>query len=169
VKINDTEKLLKKLHAAKPLDTGLQIFDAKFVATWQHIYFAVLNALKAFRNNENISKSLAVEIMIYASAQRQIQKAMKSLGITPRTSEMAIVLIGDKAESLKYTLSQISKIIKLHEDEAVLELTRAKVKLILERFNISDLELKTVMGENGLYAALTSLVIERMALLATQQ
>jgi tRNA threonylcarbamoyladenosine modification (KEOPS) complex Cgi121 subunit len=169
VQIKDTEKLLKKMHEVKPSSVELQIFNAKFVATWQHVYFAVLNALTAFRNKDNISKSLAMEILIYASAQRQILKAMRNLGIRPETSEIALVIVGDNSENVRFALSKFSTIAEMQEDETVLKLTREKVNLIQERFEISDLELKTMMGKDGLDKALTNLVIERMALLATQR
>jgi tRNA threonylcarbamoyladenosine modification (KEOPS) complex Cgi121 subunit len=169
VKINDVEEFLKKLHKERLLNVEIQFFDAKFVATWQHLYFAVLNALTAFKNKENISKSLAIETMLYASAQRQIQKAMKNLGIKSETSEIALVILGDNAVSLKAALSKISASTKMQLDEAVLKLNKEKERLITEKFGISDLELETVMGKNGLEAALTNLVIERMALLVTRR
>jgi tRNA threonylcarbamoyladenosine modification (KEOPS) complex Cgi121 subunit len=50
---------------------SVQFFDAKHVASPQHLYFAALNALNAFEKNTNISNNLAVEALLYASAQRQ--------------------------------------------------------------------------------------------------
>jgi tRNA threonylcarbamoyladenosine modification (KEOPS) complex Cgi121 subunit len=169
VKIRDTDSFLGNARKEISSNVEFQFLDAKFVATWQHIYFAVLNALTAFKNKENISKSLAMETMIYTSAQHQIQKAMKNLGITPETSEIALVIIGKDSESVKSALSKILASTKMQLDEAVLELTKEKVRMIRERFGISDLELKTVMEKNELEEALTNLVIERMALSAIQR
>lgn len=165
VKIKNQEEFLKKTRKDMPLNVEFQFFDARFVATWEHLYFAVLNALTAFESKENISKSLAMETMIYASAQRQIQRAMKNLGIKPETSEIALVIIGDNSVSLKSALSKISASTKMQLDETVLKLTKEKERVIRERFGVSDLELKTVKEKN----ALTNLVIERMALSAVQR
>lgn len=169
VRIGDAEEFLKIINKEKPLGVDIQFFDAKLIATWQHLYFAALNALTAFRNKENISKSLAMETLLYASAQRQIRKAMEIMGIKHDTSEMAVLIIGENLSVVKSALKVVSKHINAKQDETVLELSKRKNELIKKGFEISELELKTVMGKNGLEDALTRLVIERMALLATQR
>ncbi|MEM3536466.1 MAG: KEOPS complex subunit Cgi121 [Candidatus Bathyarchaeia archaeon] len=163
------EELFGVVRKELPKSVEVQIFDARFVATWQHLYFAVLNALTAFKNKGNISKTLAMESMLYASAQRQIRKAMKSLGIKPQTSEIAVVMVGEKPEILDSALSTVSAHIKAPLDEVVLELSNEKVKSVQEVFGISDVEIEAIMGKDGLEEALTNLVIERMALLSTQR
>jgi len=168
-KIKDTEEFFKAIREEKPSNVEIQFFDAELVATWQHLYFAVLDALTAFKNEENISKSLAMEIMIYASAQRQIRKAMELLGMKSTTSNIAVLIIGEKPEPVKSALSAVSKNVKARYDDTVLELSKEKGTAIQRTFGISDMELKTVMKENDLEKALTDLVIERMALLATQK
>lgn len=167
-KIRDIEEFLRIIRKEKQPKVELQFFDAKLVATWQHLYFAVLNALTAFKNKENISRSLAMETMLYASAQRQIRKAMEILGIKPHTSEIALLIIEEEPETLKSALPAISKHINAQQDDTVLEISEKKAKLIQKTFKISDIELETVMKKDGLEKALTDLVIERMALLATQ-
>jgi len=168
-KIKDVEELLKIIRKEKRANLEIQFFDAESVATWQHLYFAVLNALTAFKNKENISKSLAMETMLYASAQRQIRKAIKLLGIKPNSSKMAVLIIGEKPETVKSALLMVSKHVNAQRDDAVLGLSEEKAIIIQKTFGISDLELKTVMRKDGLEKALTDLVIERMALLATQR
>jgi tRNA threonylcarbamoyladenosine modification (KEOPS) complex Cgi121 subunit len=169
VKIKDVEEFFKVIHKEKPSGVEIQFFDAKLVATWQHLYFAVLNALTAFKNGENISKSIAMEIMIYASAQRQIRKSIEFLGIKPNTSSIAVLVIGEKPEKVKSTLLIVSKHIKARMDDAVLELSKEKTALIQKAFGISDIEIKTMVKENNLDKALLDLVIERMALLTTKR
>lgn len=169
VKIKDIEEFFKVIRKEKLADVEIQFFDAKSVATWQHLYFAALNALTAFKNKENISKSLAMETMLYASAQHQIRKAMGLLGIKPYSSEIAALIIGEKPETVKSALSRVSKYINAQRDDTVLELSEEKAATIRRNFTISDVELETVMKKDGLEKALTDLVIERMALLATQR
>ena len=55
VQIEDAEGFLKATRREQQ-ETAVQFFNAELVATWQHLYFAVLNALTAFRNKSNISK-----------------------------------------------------------------------------------------------------------------
>jgi tRNA threonylcarbamoyladenosine modification (KEOPS) complex Cgi121 subunit len=169
IKIRNKEEFLKKKHKEKKSSVEIQFFDAKSVATWQHLYFALLNALTAFKNRKNISKRLAVETMIYASAQRQIRKAIELIGIESDTSEIALLIVGDDSEILESALSMISENINMKNDDTVLDLSEEKKKIIQEKFGISDLELKTVMKKDDLEEALKNLVIERMALLAVQR
>jgi len=168
VEIKDTEEFLKKIRKEKPSNVEIQFFDAKFVATWQHLYFAAVNALTAFKNRENISKSLAMESLLYASAQRQIRKAMELLGVKPNSSEIAVLIVGEKPESARLALSLVPKHVKAKRDDTILKLSKEKAAGIQKIFAISDVELETVMKKDGLEKALADLVIERMALLATQ-
>ena len=170
VKIKDIEEFFKVIRKEKKLaHVEIQFFDVKSVATWQHLYFAALNALTAFQNKENISKSLAMETMLYASAQHQIRKAMELLGIKSDSSEIAVLIIAETPETVKSALSMVSKHVNAQYEDTVLELSEEKGAIIRRNFGISDVELKTVMKKDDLDKALTDLVIERMALLATQR
>jgi len=168
VKIKDTEGFIKRIREEKPSNVEIQFFGAKFVVTWQHLYFAALNALTAFKNKKNLSKSVAMETMLYASAQRQIRKAMKLLGINSDSSEMAVLIIGEKPEKARSALTIVSKYCNAQRDDTVLELLEEKATVIQKEFGISDVELETIMKKDDLEKALVDLVIERMALLATQ-
>jgi len=169
VKIEDIEEFLKKIRKKRGSNVETQFFDAKFVASWEHLYFAALNALTAFKNKENLSKSIAMEILLYASAQRQIRKAIELLGIKPETVEIALLIIGQNPETVKSALPMISASINVQHDDTVLELSEKKRRIIQKAFRISDLELKTVMKKDRVEKALTNLVIEQMALLSTQR
>ena len=61
VEIEDAEGFLKATRMEQQ-GTAVQFFNAEFVATWQHLYFAALNALTAFRSKRNISKNIAMEV-----------------------------------------------------------------------------------------------------------
>lgn len=167
-KIEKPKEFLEKICKEKSLDVEIQFFDAQFIAGWQHLYFAVLNALTAFKNGRNVSKNLAIETILYASAQRQIKKALEKLGIKPKTSQIALIIIGERAETLKSILNAVLCEANAKRDDKVLELTEEKMENIRKIFGISDLELKTVMKKGNLKKALIHIVAERMALLATQ-
>jgi len=168
-KIKNIEELLKHFDNRKTAKTETQFLNADLVATWQHLYFAVLNALVAFKNKQNISKSLAIEIMLYASAQRQIRKAMELLGIKSDTSNIAAVAIGENPKTLQLVTQSIEKYVGAKEDETVLELSEKKTRNIKRIFGISDLELETVRKNDNLEKALVDLIIEKVALLTTQR
>ncbi len=144
----------------------IQFFDSKNIAGPQHLYFAALNALQAFKKNTNISNNLAVECLLYASAQRQIKKAVKMLGIKQDSSEVAALIITENSHKKSDYLHQLTEIIPGERDDTVLELTDKKIDKIKKLFRISDLEFEAKLKKEGLEEeTLTDLVIERVALL----
>ena len=169
VKIGKADNFLKVIQKEKPQEVDAQFFDAKFVATWQHLYFATLNAFKAFKNGENISRSVEMEIMLYASTQRQIRKALDVMGVKDSTKSVALVVIGENPKVVASTLTIISEQISGERDDIVLELSEEKRKVIQNAFQISDTEIKTIMKNSCWEKALIDLVVERVALLVTRR
>jgi KEOPS complex subunit Cgi121 len=168
VKIENAEEFVKTARKEMPQSVWVQFFDAELVATWQHLYFAVLNALLAFENGRSISKSVVMDILLYASAQRQIRKALQLIGVKCDSANVAIVIIGETANSVQAVLSSVSRCIGAEPDEKVLEVSKGKLRSIREAFGITEKELETVMEKRDAKEALVNLVIERMALLSTQ-
>jgi len=166
--ISDPEGFMRAARRELPESACVQFFDAKLVATWQHLYFAVLNALLAFKNERNVSKSVAMETMLYASAQRQIQKAIDFIGVKCASVDVAVVVIGESSESVDVLLSAVSKHIGEEPDDGVLEVSREKAEVIREAFGITDVEFEAVLEKDEVEDALVDLVIERVALLPTQ-
>lgn len=170
VEIRSIEEFFRAVNRERPLNADIQFFDAAAVATWQHLYFAALNALTAFENKKNISNSLAMETLLYASAQHQIKNALKLLGISTNSREVAVLIIGEDEESVNSVLKIVSKLIAGESDDSVLNLTDSRAKIIKEIFEITDTEIKTAAKRTGLEEeALVNLVIERAALLTTQR
>ncbi len=168
VQIEDVNAFLE--HFRKE-DSGasVQFFDAKHVAGPQHLYFAALNALSAFEKNANISNNLAVEALLYASAQRQIKKAVNMLGIKQDSSEVAALIITENRHRKSDYLRLVTKTVPGERDDSALELTAKKIVVIKKLFGISHLEFEAKLEKKGLEKeAITDLVIERMALLGTK-
>lgn len=150
-------------------DAAVQFFDANLIAGWQHLYFATLNALKAFKNGTNISKNLAVECLLYASAQRQIRVALDLIGIKQSSSKIAVLVIADKKSVAEKSLEKVSRLVSGKRDDDVLDLSKEKMTYVRRLFSISDTELTAKLEENGEKKALSDLVIEHVALLVTQR
>ena len=166
IKIENTPAFLSILNKLLPGDIEIQFSDADFVASWEHLYFAIVNALTAFKNKRNISKSLAVETVLYASAQRQIKKAIDTIGVKPTTRNVAMIIIAENTNALKTGLSIVVQHLGIKPDETVLELSKTKIHLLRHAFDISDTELETATGDSNV--VLVNFVIERVALLSTQ-
>lgn len=167
VEINDPKTFLAAMASEELVDVVVQFFDADLVATWQHLYFALFDALTAFENGDNISRSLAMETVLYASAKRQIRRATESIGIKAGLSNVAVLVIGEKAESVKSAVAGISARINGELDESVLELSKQKLEKIKSVFKLSEVEIESVSGRGNVESAVVDLVIERVALLAS--
>jgi len=167
VKLKDVNKFFQAVKD-KTDNACVQFFDASLVAGWEHLRFAALNALNAFKGNVNISSSLAMESLLYASAQRQIKEAVRLMGIKPNTSRVAALIVADTQEQTSATLKAVSQLLGGRRDDSVVDLTDDKIAVLSGFFGISSIELKAKMERKGLEKqALTDLVIEHMALLVT--
>lgn len=166
IKIKDVEELLNLIKAESG-NCQVQVLDATLVAGFEHIYFAVLNALKSFKSGLNISKSLAVEILLFASGQDQIKRAIEIFGVKPSSRNIVIVIISDNRDEAISTLEKLSRILNGEVDQSVIELTNEKIPVIISSLNISSLELEASM-RGSLEDALKNVLIERAALLVTR-
>jgi tRNA threonylcarbamoyladenosine modification (KEOPS) complex Cgi121 subunit len=108
-----------------------------------------------------------METMLYASAQRQIQKAIERSGIKPKTKNMAVTIIGEDPTQIQNTLEALTKSVGTDPDEGVLEITKTKETKIKKAFNIQNKELN-ILKDDDPQKAIVNLVIEQVALLAVK-
>lgn len=167
ISFSEAEAFLKTNRKKAQQHVAIQFFDADLIATPEHLYFAVLNALQAFRQKTNISKSVAMETMLYASAQSQIQKSIALLGIKQNTKNMAITIMSADPVQIETMLKELTSRIGRKADDTVLQLSKQKLEGIKKAFSITNEEVSSVAKDN-VEVAIVNLVIERLALLATQ-
>ena len=169
VRIKDTDEFFKTLKGETD-DTHVQLLDASLVAGYEHLKFAVLDALNAFAGHVSISSNVAIEIILYASAQRQIKEAFRLMGLQPSTNRVAVVILARTEEQASKRLRTVSRLIGGQRDDGVIDLTKDKLEGIKKLFGISSVELEAKSMRKGLEKqALIDLVIEHMALLVTQR
>lgn len=167
--IDDVELLFKKIRQL-PATIIVQLFDADLVAGREHLFFAALNALTAFRNRNNISNNMAIEILLYASAERQIAEAFRKIGVKTVSQNIAAVIMAKQPSQIDQALSLLQSLLGCGRHDSVLEPTPRKAKRIMGLFGISDVELQAKRERRGsVLRALGDLVVEHMALLATQR
>jgi tRNA threonylcarbamoyladenosine modification (KEOPS) complex Cgi121 subunit len=107
-----------------------------------------------------------MEIMLYASARGQIQRATQLLGVKPASSNVAVLIVGGKREAVQSALAKVSRRMRGRLDDSVLGLSKEKVEGIRRVFDVSDGELEAVVEDDSVEEAVVDLVIERVALLA---
>jgi tRNA threonylcarbamoyladenosine modification (KEOPS) complex Cgi121 subunit len=148
----------------------VQFFDADSIAGVDHLRFAAMNALTAFKNKLNISNSVAMETLLYASAQHQIKDSLRLLGISSKSTRVAVLILTETEEQASTILDSVSELLRGKRDDSVIEFTDEKVSRIGRLFGISQVEVEAkTKRKRGEKEALTDLVIEHMALLAVQR
>ena len=168
VKLDDINAFLKQFRTQNN-GAPIQLFDARYVAGKQHLYFAAINALDAFKKKTNISNNLEVEALLYASGQRQITKAVEMMGIKQDTTQLAALIMAEDNNKKSEYVQLVTKIIPGKHSDNVLDLNDKKFECIKNLFEISELEFEaSLKKEVTEKETLTDLVIERMALLVTK-
>ncbi len=76
----------------------LQLFDPKSVFSIEHLMLAYENATIAFKNHTNRSRSKSTEMLLFASAQRQISEAIRLSGAKEGSR---FILFTDSGKALK--------------------------------------------------------------------
>jgi tRNA threonylcarbamoyladenosine modification (KEOPS) complex Cgi121 subunit len=111
---------------------------------------------------------LDIEIIVFASAQRQIGRALDALGVYDGLDEIAIVVVGTETTSVKSTIQVlVEKIGK--EVIPPFSATVERIERIKTHFNISDKEIDAISDSNRIeskLAALSRCLVSRVSLVA---
>lgn len=152
-------------------DLEFQIFDADTIAGRKHLEYATLNALNAFKNGNNISRSQPVEIILYASGQRQIGKAFKTVGVKTQTKNLILLALTEQKNKAEELLKHLQEIVGGTVNDDIGEnFSIEKLENLKRIFNISNREIETLKTSKiKKETVILDLIIERMALLTTYQ
>jgi len=121
----------------------VQAIDAEVVYGQDHLVSATEHAVRAFAQGRQSTNSLELEILLYASGERQIQKAIPKMGVKKGKHAVAFVLVDEsKRERKAYEnlVDRLLKTIKFIRDDTVLEGDRET----MTRFGIGTKELQTI-------------------------
>ncbi len=161
--VNSPKQLLLTLR--KTLGSiPLQILDATFIAGSNHALFATLNALNAFKQGTNLSSNIEIEILLYLSAQRQINKAIELLGVKTHTRHIVVIFLTsshEEAQGLELILQQS---LSGPRDDSIINLDENKRIPLMQAFNITPVQIQATTKQ-GL-EALEALIIEKSAMLS---
>ena len=148
--IDSVGKTLSEIDAIKKDGEIIQLLNADAVASKNHIIHGVNQAFLAFERGENLAKDISVEIVLRCSAQRQISKAFKILGLSEGEMILCAVLINCDDYSDELNSLFIS-------DDDVLIANEEKLK---EIYKISDFELENMSIEDLLIDRITKLTVD---------
>lgn len=169
-KIGEVNDFLKKIKTGI-YPAAVQLVDATRIAGATHLFFAFLNAQKSFSQGRAISENLEMETLLYASGQRQISKAIETLGVKPQTSKIAVIIFAQSEEEVKEAEEKLVELVSGTRDDSVLEAKeKSKVESLMKVFEVTELELQTVTGSGtAVEEALTWLIVERASILSIKR
>ena len=134
-------------------DVGIiQLMDADAIAGAKHLEHGTIHAMNAFERGDNLANDLGIEIMLRTSAQRQISKAFKILGLKEGKMNIAVVMI----DCPDYFIDELSDIFT--RDDSVLEADKSKLMKI---YDIPEKELKTLHISDVLIDKTSKLIIDQ--------
>ena len=133
---------------ASRLGVEILLMDAEMVFGKAHLDSAVVHAFRAFERGTNVADTRMMEVMLYASGERQLSTAIKKMGVKEGTTRVAVVV--SEVTKLDAVLSGL----KVERDDAVLE---GDVESLV-RFGISRQTIHDTPEERRI-----DLVLERVA------
>ena len=148
--IDSVGDVLGKINSIKDDGEIIQLLNADSVVSKNHIIHGVNQAFLAFERGENLANDLSVEIVLRCSAQRQISKAFKILGLREGDMNLCAVLIDSK----DYTKEMSSLFIR--DDEVLIP----NIDKLVETYKISDDELQNMSVEEIIVDRITKLTVD---------
>lgn len=148
--IKSVSETLDLIDAIKKEGEIIQLLNADSIVSKNQVYHAVRQAVNAFERGENLAKDLSVEIVLRCSAQRQISKAFKILGLREGEMNLCVVLVD--CDDYSDELSGV-----FVPDESVLEPDFEK---LIKTYKISELELENLSLEEIIIDRISKLTVD---------
>ena len=155
----------------KYTDVSIQLVDLDKVAGSRYLFLATYNALKSFSSKQPISRSLGMEILLFVAGNRQIDEALKNIGISPETRRTAAIAVGKSRVQVLESAAALRDILKQEEsDDLIDKWDQDRIKRVRSVFGIGEKEIKALRHKDeNVVKALEHLAIERSAMLAIEK
>ena len=159
------------IQLAKSLSSGslaVQLLNGLLIADETHLLSAVQNAINAKRGDYMLSRSLDVEIIVFASAQRQIGRALDELGVYDGLDEIAAVVVGTDTSVVEDTIRDLTGKIG-NEVIPAFAATNERIERIKDHYQINDKEIRAISDSDKIesqLAALSRCLVSRVSLVA---
>jgi len=152
--MRDVDSFLKQIISfTKKHNFVIQVFNADLIYGKNHLISATEHAFRAMKQKTNTTNSLAMEILLYASGERQLKLAIPKMGIKKGNNNIAFVFTNSNISDR--IVNDVLKQLDLERDDKVLE---GDVNT-LKKFGISKKEIETLREDKYGH-----LILEKVAL-----
>jgi tRNA threonylcarbamoyladenosine modification (KEOPS) complex Cgi121 subunit len=165
-----TEELILLAGKEWPGIDAVQFLDPSLIVDDMHLVSAAQNAVNALSGNYTISRSLAVEIVVYSSGTKQIGKALQALGVKDGLPSLVLVIVGRGPEivssCLEFLTNQVGP-----EVSTPFAMDTRKMQTIMDYFGVTNSELqlfKTSLDARDTRSALSRCVVSRVSQVAVE-
>lgn len=149
----------------------IQLVDLDRVPGSRYLFMATYNAVKSYRSKQPISKSLAMEVLLFISGNRQINEALKQVGVTSDTSRTGALAIGNSKDQVMKAGTFVTEAIGGRNMDNLLDhWTSLRIENVRSGFGIADKEIRAIIRKKEPVAsAIERLAVERSAMLAVRK
>ncbi|MHA2425300.1 MAG: KEOPS complex subunit Cgi121 [Candidatus Thorarchaeota archaeon] len=163
-----TDQLLDLVSEFGSNVNAVQLFNGAKIVDVQHLLSAAQNAINAWNGGYAQSRSLSVEIAVFASGQHQIGRALSTIGVSDNLSSIAAVVIAPSKDEAKQVLTKLTTAIgKQCEPEFSSDPERLNQIMVL--FDITKAEIESLIESDDpheIQAALSRCVVSRVSTVA---
>jgi KEOPS complex subunit Cgi121 len=143
ITIDTSETFINDINRYELKNRIIQAFNGDLIFGMTHLLSAIEHTLRAKEQGRLITHSLSMELLLYASGERQLKHAIPKIGIQPGKNRIVLIIIKKKSDTSQ-TEQEIKDLLisKYHfnEDSQVLEPNPEA----LQQFGISPEELDTI-------------------------
>ncbi|MFP3909815.1 MAG: KEOPS complex subunit Cgi121 [Halobacteriota archaeon] len=137
VHVDNLEDLLEKINIE---GCDIALLNSDYIADRAHAELAAKKAIRSWEQGKKIARTLPMEVLLYASANRQINQALE-MGVKPNADNKVVaVVIGDED-----CVSKFKGAVNFRE-EAVLHMDDMKRERLTRFFDIKEEEIR-ITGE----------------------
>lgn len=157
--LNREEFLLAIRRTGERYEVTIACLNQKMIAGFDHVETALTHAIRAWKEERMIARSLEMEILLYAAGTRQTGQ-IASFGPETGMNSLYLCIIPPRAEAISSLLEWMREI----GDEDWNEVSPEKMRYLIRIFGITNEELEVTGADR-----LSDLIRERCALLTVNK
>ena len=163
-----TDALIKVASEGEEDIYAIQFLDSSLIVSVGHLLSAAQNAVNAWKGDYMLTRGLDAEVLVYASAQRQIGRAIENLGIHDGLQSIALTVVGGDKKAVRDVITKM--VDKVGEEvKPAFVPDRERLERIMHHYSINEKEVKalTDSDEVEIWAeALSKCVVSRVSIVA---
>jgi len=147
---------------------AIQFLDSSLIVSVGHLLSAAQNAVNAWKGDYMLTRSLDTEVLVYASAQRQIGRAIENLGLHDGLQSIALVVVGhDKKSARDVSTKLVNKVGE--EVKIAFVPARERLERIMHHYGVNEKEIEALTDSKEIEIraeALSKCVVSRVSIVA---